>query len=77
MAATGILHAPAEHCRIGQVRACGAGLQLREAGLMQVLAASGGADRIDPESGARTTKSLKRLLFATDLNIDAEFPSSW
>lgn len=36
-----ISHAPAENYRIGQVRACGAGLQLREAGLMQVLVVAG------------------------------------
>jgi hypothetical protein len=44
----GISHAPAEHCRIGQVRACGAGLQLREAGLMQVLVVAGAIWRGGP-----------------------------
>lgn len=48
MTAMAILHAPAEHCRIGQVRACGAGLQLREAGLMQVLAVAGAIWRGGP-----------------------------
>lgn len=50
---TGISHQAAEHYRIGQVRVCGSGLQLREAGHMQVLDRAqrhGGADRIVPES---------------------------